>query len=146
MVPAQTGSRAIPWPGARSSRVARRSEVDPFPGELSPSGRWLCSLVLVGLITIVEATAGRPLSDILRNQPGNGTSFLGGDSGGGGSSTPTHAPSASVTTHRVRSCPRLGDGDTEHAEQRAEFQLTGRERLYESLVKLRRKQPGTPTP
>lgn len=97
MVPAQTGSRAIPWPGARGT-AWRKVRGRSIPWRTVAVGALAVFAVLVGLITIVEATAGRPLSDILRDQPGHGTSFLGGDSGGGGSSTPTHAPSASVTT------------------------------------------------
>jgi hypothetical protein len=97
-VPTQSGSHATPWPGARDA-PERKIRARPIPWRAV--GIWAVAVfaVLVGLITVVEAAAGRPLTDILRNQPGHGTSILGGDSsGGGGSSTPTQGPSASVGT------------------------------------------------
>ena len=119
MVPAQTGSRAIPWPGARGT-AWRKVRGRPIPWRAVAIGALAVFAVLVGLITIVEATAGRPLSDILRNQPGHGTSFLGGDSGGGGGSE--HANARSLLLGTIHRGARLefanGDTDTEHAEQR----------------------------
>lgn len=97
LAPAQTGSGATPWPGARDAPW-RKIRGRPIPWRAVGIGAVAVFVVLVGLITIVEAAAGRPLTDILRNQPGHGTSFLGGDSGGGGSGPPTHGPSASVGT------------------------------------------------
>ena len=135
LAPAQTGSRATPWPGARDAPW-RKIRGRPIPWRAVGIGAVAVFAVLVGLITVVEAAAGRPLTDILRNQPGHGTSFLGGDSGGGGGSgTPTHG---SLGVRRdLPACARLefanGDTDTEHPEQQAEFQLTGREPVNDPL-------------
>ena len=98
LVPPAPSPRAIPWPGARDNPWWRKVRGRPIPWRAVAIGAVAVFAVLVGLITVVEAAAGRPLTDLLRNQPGHGTSFLGGDSGGGGTGTPTHAPSASVTT------------------------------------------------
>ena len=99
LAPAQTGSRATPWPGARDAPWWRKIRGRPIPWRAVGIGAVAVFAVLVGLITVVEAAAGRPLTDILRNQPGHGTSFLGGDSGGGGGSgPPTQGPSSSVGT------------------------------------------------
>lgn len=97
LVPDQTGSHAIPWPGARGTQW-RKFRSRPIPWRAVGVGALVVFAVLVGLITVVEAAAGRPLTDILRNQPGHGTSLLGGSGGGGGSGPPTHGPSASVGT------------------------------------------------
>ena len=98
LVPAQAGSHATPWPGARDAPW-RKIRGRPIPWRAVAVGVVAVFVVLVGLITIVEAAAGRPLTDIVRNHAGHGTSFLGGDSGGGGGSTsPTHGPSTSVGT------------------------------------------------
>ena len=98
MVPAEIGTRATPWLGARDAPL-RKIRGRPIPWRAVGIGAVAVFAVLVGLITVVEVAAGRPLTDILRNHPGHGTSLLGGNSGdGGGSSTPTHGPSASVGT------------------------------------------------
>src|SRR5262245_25137239 len=98
LVPGAPSPRAIPWPGARDNPWWRKVRGRPIPWRTVAIGAVAVFAVLVGLITAVEAAAGRPLTDLLRNQPGHGTSFLGGDSGGDGTGTQTHAPSASVTT------------------------------------------------
>jgi len=88
-VPNPIGSPPPRWRPARGR---------PIPWRTIAVGAVAVFVLLGGLVTIVEAAAGRPLTDIVRNQPGHGTSFLGGESAGSGSSTPTHAPSASVTS------------------------------------------------
>jgi hypothetical protein len=90
LVPAQVASRRIPL---------RRVRGRPIPWRAMAVGAVATFVVLGALVTLVEAAAGRPLTDIVRNQPGQGTSFLGGESAGSGASRPpTHTPSTPAGT------------------------------------------------
>src|SRR6185437_10549897 len=54
LAPAQTGSRATPWPGARDAPW-RRIRGRPIPWRAVGIGAVAVFAVLVGLITVVEA-------------------------------------------------------------------------------------------
>jgi hypothetical protein len=84
LVPAQLARRQLPW---------RR-----LPWRPVVLGTVALFVLIGGVVTVVEAAAGRPLTDIVRNQPGSGTSFLGDQSGGGASPPAGPSPTSIRTT------------------------------------------------
>ncbi|HMG61555.1 MAG TPA: hypothetical protein VK599_01275 [Streptosporangiaceae bacterium] len=110
------------------SRVPAGTAADPSPAQQSlpgesvstyrsgtrirPKGRLTYALVAglvfalaMGAVTVVELVAGKPLAAVVRNEPGNGTSW-GGAAGDGApvpARTPSRSPSDGATTEPGRS-------------------------------------------
>ena len=128
---AQTAAYWSEPPGAETSR-AGTTRAEPTRaaarrhGRTSKRPRWALPVMFVVaafvgcalVVTAVEGAAGKPLSAVVQDKPGHGTTLGGGSVGKSAATTPTPTPSVSVTggtTAPATTSPSAGASGTPSA-------------------------------